>query len=189
VTENFQVVDLKIYRADSIAFWQEHVSDDCASMLHEVVLVQLDADELYNPNLTLTLKSPSTLADMEMGCIPFTATVLSHHARLYNTLVHTPLQDCVSAKLARLQREVPCMRIGHKLMPEGYVPYAVRVENMLKAVGVHSRIASGRGDLASPLLCFPAITRLHDIPGAVAVLRRSVRYRLASRPRLGLERR
>jgi len=128
--------------------------------------------------LGLPSKSPSTLADLEMGCIPFTATVLSHHARLYYTLVHTPLQDSLSAKLARLQREVPCMRIGHKLTPEGYVPYAVRVESMLKAVGVHSRI--GRGDLASPLVCFPAITHLHDITGAVAVLRRSVRYRLAT---------
>jgi hypothetical protein len=43
-------------------------------------------------------------------------------------------------------------------------------ENMLKAVGVRSRI--GREDLASPLVCFPAITRLHDIAGTVAVLRR-----------------
>jgi hypothetical protein len=69
------------------------------------------------------------------------------------------------------------MRIGHKLTPEEYEPYAVRVENMLKAVGVHSRI--GRGVVASPLVCSPAIACLHDIAGAVAVLRGSVRYRLA----------
>jgi len=119
-----------------------------------------------------------------MGCIPFTATVLSHHARLYYTLLHTPLRDpcpdSLSAKPARLQREVPCMRIGHKLTPEGYVPYAVREENMLKAVGVHSRIDIGRGDLASPRVCFPATARPHDVAGAVAILRRSVRYRLAT---------
>jgi len=128
--------------------------------------------------LGLPSKSPSTLTELEMGCIPVTATVLSHHVRLFYTLQHTPLQDGLSAKLRlarRLQRKVPCLRIGHKLTPEGYVPFAVCVENR-----VHSRI--GRGDLALPLwlVCFPAIARLHDIAKAVAVLRRSVRYRLAT---------
>jgi hypothetical protein len=50
-------------------------------------------------NLKLPSKSPGTLADLEMGCIPFTAIVLAYHSCLHSAPLHPPLQDSRSAEL------------------------------------------------------------------------------------------
>lgn len=112
---------------------------------------------------------------LEIPGMPFHATCVMHQVRLLEYLRLTPLEDCLAARIVRLQME--CDPVAHPGRRPAYVPFVRRVraeEQMIRAAG--GRDEAQRAALAAP---WTPPNNIREIHPAVAVVRRAVACRTA----------